>query len=263
MILWHPVLVIEYLVLGGAALGAVGWERLRRRRYERQYKAFLSTLSTEMQVVLHVANHEATTRRQQLSPMHLAYGLLQDDAFVEAVKRLDGDPDAIEARVLAEMDRGVMDVIGPDVPEAVMAVAHASATAQMAGRVASCADLFGHLVRTHGGPLFDAPPVQPHALMFLLVHGELSARSTIDGARDVLVVLRNDDLTTKNFVVDVLQEVFALSPEDAERVTLSTHEAGRGVVGRFASEVAKERLASVRERAVAEHFPLWIGVEPV
>jgi ATP-dependent Clp protease adaptor protein ClpS len=257
------VIVIEYLVLGGAALTAVGWERLRRRRYERQYKAFLDTLSTEMQVVLHVANHEATTRRQQLAPMHLAYGLLQDDSFVEAVKTLDGDAEAIEARVLSEMDRGVMDVLGGDVPEAVMAVAHASATAQMAGRTATCADLFGHLVRTHGGPLFDAPPLSAHALMFLLVHGERSARSTIDGARDVLVVLRNDDLTTRNFVVDVLKEVFALSPEAAEHVMMATHEGGRGVVGRFATEVARERVASARERAIAEHFPLWIGVEPV
>lgn len=250
-------------MLGGAALGAVGWERLRRRRYERQYKAFLGTLSTEMQVVLHVANHEATQRRQQLAPMHLAYGLLQDDAFVDAVKMLEGDADAIEARVLAEMDRGVMDVLGPDVPEAVMAVAHASATAQMAGRTATCADLFGHLIRTHGGPLFDAPPLTSHALLFLLVHGERAARSSIENARDVLVVLRNDDLTTRNFVVDMLKEVFALSPEEAERVMLSTHEGGRGVVGRFASEVARDRLVSARERAVAEHFPLWIGVEPI
>ncbi len=255
--------MIEYLVLGGAALGAVGWERLRRRRYERQYKAFLATLSTEMQVVLHVANHEATTRRQQLAPMHLAYGLLQDDGFVEAVKTLGGDPEAIEARILGEMDRGVMDIIGPEVPAAVIAVAHASATAQMAGRVATCADLFGHLLRTHAGPLFDAPPLVPHALLFLLVHGEQAARSTIDGARDVLVVLRNDDLTTRHFVVDVLKEVFALSPEEAERVMTSTHEGGRGVVGRFASEVARDRLASARQRAIAEHFPLWIGVEPV
>ena len=263
MILWHPVLVIEYLVLGGAALTAVGWERLRRRRYERQYKAFLDTLSTEMQVVLHVANHEATTRRQQLAPMHLAYGLLQDEGFIEAVTTLGGDAEAIEARVLAEMDRGVLDVMGPDVPSAVIAVAHASATAQMAGRTATCADLFGHLVRTPGGPLFDVPPLETHALLFLLVHGERTARSTIDGARDVLVVLRNDDLTTRNFVVNVLKEVFALSLEDAERVMTSTHEGGRGVVGRFSSEVARDRLASARERANAEHFPLWIGVEPV
>lgn len=257
------MVVIEYIVLGGAALGAVGWERLRRRRHARQYQAFLDTLSTEMQVVLHVANHEATTRRQQLAPMHLAYGLLQDDAFVAAVTTLGGDAEAIEARVLAEMDRGVIDIVGPDVPAAVIAVAHASATAQMAGRVATCADLFGHLIRTHGGPLFDVPPLEPHALLFLLVHGQQSARSTIDGARDVLVVLRNDDLTTREFVVNVLKEVFALSPADAERVTTSTHEGGRGVVGRLALEVARERVASARARAIAQHFPLWIGVEPV
>ena len=255
--------MIEYLVLGGAALGAVGWERLRRRRWERQYRAFLDTLSTETQVVLHVANHEATTRRQQLAPMHLAYGLLQDEAFVAAVTTLGGDAEAIEARTLEEMDRSVMDVLGGEVPEAVLAVAHASATAQMAGRVATCADLYGHVLRTAAGPLFDAPPLDAHALLFLLVHGEPAARSAIAGARDVLVVLRNDDLTTRHFVVDLLKEVFALSPEDAERVTASTHEQGRGVVGRYASEVARGHLASARERAVAEHFPLWIGVEPV
>ena len=257
------MLVIEYLLLGGAALTAVGWERLRRRRYERQYRAFLDTLSTEMQVVLHVANHEATQRRQQLAPMHLAYGLLQDDTFVEAVKALDGDAEALEARVLAELDRGVMDLMGFGVPEAVLAVAHASATAQMAGRAATCADLFGHLLRTHGGPLFDEPPLTAHALLFLLVHGERMPRSTIDGARDVLVVLRNDDLTTREFVVDVLKDVFSLSPDEAERVMTSAHEGGRGVIARLPSEIARDRIISVRERAVSEHFPLWIGVEPV
>lgn len=255
--------MIEYLVLGGAALGAVGWERLRRRRHAKQHAAFLALLSDETQVVLHVANHEATQRQQHLAPMHLVYGLVQDEAFVAAVKQLGGDPDAIEERVLAEMDRGGMEPYGVDVPEAVMVIAHAAAIAQQRERTATLADLFGRLIRTHGAEYFAAAPLTPHGLLFLLVHGEVVPRSTIANARDVFVVLRDDDNTTRDFVVRVLREVFELPAADAERVMQQTHETGRTTVGRYPSEIASARIDAVRARARDAGFPLWIGVEPV
>lgn len=253
--------MIEYLLLGGAALGGFAWQRLRRRRYAKQYKAFLETLSEEAQVVLHVANHEATTRRQPLAPAHLAYGLLQDESFVAAVKELGGDPDAIEAAALAAIEKGV-DVPFGSVPEAVIVIAHAAATAQVAKRQAGLGDLFAHLARTSGGELFDAAPLTRAELLFLLVHGTRTPPVTLPGERDVFVVLRNDDFTTRVFVVKVLLEVFHLPPDEADRIMMATNDEGRGVVGRFASDVARDRIEAVRRRAIDAGSPLWIGVEP-
>jgi ATP-dependent Clp protease adaptor protein ClpS len=253
--------VIEYLLLGGAALGGFAWERLRRRRYAKQYKAFLATLSDEAQVVLHVANHEATTRSQHLAPAHLAYGLLQDESFIAAVKELGGDPEALEASALAAIEAG-SDVPFGQVPEAVMVIAHSAATAQNAKRTASIADLFGHLCRTAGSQLFDVPPLTRAELLFLLVHGTKAPSMTLPGERDVFVVIRNDDFTTRELVVKILLDVFRLPPDEAERVMMTANDDGRAVVGRFASEVARDRIETARRKAIDAASPLWIGVEP-
>ncbi|CAN5878147.1 hypothetical protein BH11MYX2_BH11MYX2_27160 [soil metagenome] len=253
--------MIEYLLLGGAALGGFAWERLRRRRYAKQYKAFLATLSEEAQVVLHVANHEATSRNQPLAPAHLAYGLLQDESFVSAVKQLGGDPDAIEASALAAIETGV-DVPFGQVPEAVIVIAHSAATAQSGKRTATVGDLFGHLARTSGGALFEVAPLTRADLLFLLVHGVKAPSATLPGERDVFVIIRNDDFTTRELVVKILRDVFRLPPDEAHRVMMAANDEGRAVVGRFASEVARDRIETARRRAVDAASPLWIGVEP-
>jgi ATP-dependent Clp protease adaptor protein ClpS len=253
--------VIEYLLIGGAALGGFAWERLRRRRYAKGLKTFLASLSDEAQVVLHVANHEATQRQQHLSPAHLAYGLLQDDSFVSVVKELGGDPDAIESKALVAMETPVV-ISDGRAPEAVMVIAHAAAAAQTAKRTASIGDIFGFLSRTTGFALFDVPPLVPMDLLFRFAHNGQRPDAVLSGERDVFVVIRNDDFTTRELVVRILLDIFHLPPDEAERVMMAANDEGRAVVGRFASEVARDRIESARRRAVEASSPLWIGVEP-
>lgn len=256
--------MIELLVLGGLALGAIGLGRAQRRHIIHQHERFLASLTEEAQIVLHVANHEAVTRRQSFTIAHLAYGMLQDEAFTAAMKQLGGEPDELETLILSSLDKGVPVSPRRDgrIPEAVIVIAHAAATAQSLDRKATLADLYGHLIRTSGRALFEHEKFSATELLFVLVHGSPPPPPELPGARDVMVVLRNDDFTTRELVVRILIDEFGLGANEAHRIMETTDESGYCVVGRFAGEVARTKIEAARTRALLQGAPLWIGVEP-
>jgi ATP-dependent Clp protease adaptor protein ClpS len=75
------------------------------------------------------------------------------------------------------------------------------------------------------------------------------------------VILYNDDYTTMEFVVHVLEEVFQKGPAEAFRIMVDVHQRGRGVCGAYTHEIAETKVATVHEMARSEGFPLRAGVE--
>ncbi len=75
------------------------------------------------------------------------------------------------------------------------------------------------------------------------------------------VVLLNDDYTTMEFVVHVLESVFDKGPAEAYRIMMEVHTTGRGVCGAYTYEVAETKVATVHDLARAEGFPLRAGIE--
>ena len=75
------------------------------------------------------------------------------------------------------------------------------------------------------------------------------------------VVLLNDDYTTMEFVVYVLQSVFHRSETDAVQIMLHVHKNGSGVAGVYTYEVAETRVAQVEALARQHEFPLRCNVE--
>lgn len=75
------------------------------------------------------------------------------------------------------------------------------------------------------------------------------------------VVLLNDDYTTMEFVVHVLESLFAKSPAESHRIMMEVHTKGRGVCGAYTFEVAETKVATVHDMARAEGFPLRAGIE--
>src|SRR5437016_6431554 len=59
------------------------------------------------------------------------------------------------------------------------------------------------------------------------------------------VILLNDDYTPMDFVVVVLQTVFAMSREKATQVMLQIHREGMGVCGTYTREVAASKVDQV------------------
>jgi ATP-dependent Clp protease adaptor protein ClpS len=75
------------------------------------------------------------------------------------------------------------------------------------------------------------------------------------------VLLINDDYTTMEFVVHVLESVFDRGPAEAYRIMMEVHTQGRGVCGVYTYEVAETKVSTVHEMARTEGFPLRAGIE--
>ena len=75
------------------------------------------------------------------------------------------------------------------------------------------------------------------------------------------VLLHNDDFTTMEFVVFVLQTVFNHGEDQAIRLMLDVHRKGIGLAGVFTYEVAEMKVDKVTSLAQANEFPLLCTME--
>ena len=75
------------------------------------------------------------------------------------------------------------------------------------------------------------------------------------------VLLHNDDYTTMEFVISILEKVFFKSKSEAREIMLTVHEKGVGTCGVFVHEVAETKVKKVEVMARKEGFPLKSSIE--
>ena len=75
------------------------------------------------------------------------------------------------------------------------------------------------------------------------------------------VVLLNDDYTTMEFVMHVLETLFQKSSAEAYRVMMQVHLNGSGIAGVYPWEVAETKVDEVTSMARAAEYPLRAAIE--
>ena len=76
------------------------------------------------------------------------------------------------------------------------------------------------------------------------------------------VLLHNDDYTTQEFVVWVLETVFQKPRADAFSIMMNVHRSGLGLAGVFTHDVAQTKVKKTQQLAEEHEFPLLVTMEP-
>ena len=75
------------------------------------------------------------------------------------------------------------------------------------------------------------------------------------------VLLHNDDYTTMDFVIHVLEVVFHKRNEEATMIMMNVHQKGIGIAGTYTREIAETKIVLVHDMARKSEFPLKSSME--
>ena len=76
------------------------------------------------------------------------------------------------------------------------------------------------------------------------------------------VLLHNDDYTTQEFVVWILETVFHKPQAEAVTIMLRVHQSGLGLAGVYTRDVADTKVKTTKTLAEEHEFPLLVTMEP-
>ena len=71
----------------------------------------------------------------------------------------------------------------------------------------------------------------------------------------------NDDYTTWEFCIRIINSVFQKSILEADAITRDIHTKGKGLCGIYSYEIAETKASIVKEQARKEGFPMRCSVE--
>lgn len=75
------------------------------------------------------------------------------------------------------------------------------------------------------------------------------------------VVFLNDDSTPMEWVIELLMGLFKHTRDNAEKITLTIHSEGSGVVGVYSHEIAEQKAIEATNASRNKGFPLRIKIE--
>lgn len=99
--------------------------------------------------------------------------------------------------------------------------------------------------------------------MAAAVDTETSTEVEVKLPKQYKVIIHNDDVTTFDFVIFLLNEIFHKSYPEAVRLTHTVHEQDYGVAGVYNHEIAEEKTDESLVLANKNGFPLRTTYEEV
>jgi ATP-dependent Clp protease adaptor protein ClpS len=86
------------------------------------------------------------------------------------------------------------------------------------------------------------------------------SKTKVELAKRYKVIMFKDE-TPKEFVQDLLEELFSHDNESAEKVVAEIHQNGRGIAGVFSKEIAEEKTHEATELASYAGHSLTVVTE--
>ena len=77
------------------------------------------------------------------------------------------------------------------------------------------------------------------------------------------VIMHNDDVTTMDFVVMILERIFCKTQAEAETIMLKIHHEGSAIVGTYYRDIAVSKKDVAVKAARDNGFPLQLTIEEV
>ncbi|MCL2225664.1 MAG: ATP-dependent Clp protease adaptor ClpS [Defluviitaleaceae bacterium] len=74
------------------------------------------------------------------------------------------------------------------------------------------------------------------------------------------VIIHNDDITTMEFVTEVLIQIFGKTPQTAAALMMEVHELGHGVAGVYVFDIAITKKTQADLLAAERGYPLKLTV---
>mgnify|MGYP006281575473 CR=1 FL=1 len=90
----------------------------------------------------------------------------------------------------------------------------------------------------------------------------LKRRQEVKTPRRYRVFLHNDNYTTMDFVVFILEEIYRKSHDEAVRIMLNVHQNGMGLAGVYVKGIAETKITQTHKHARENGFPLKCSMEP-
>ncbi|MCB9063159.1 MAG: ATP-dependent Clp protease adapter ClpS [Halobacteriovoraceae bacterium] len=80
--------------------------------------------------------------------------------------------------------------------------------------------------------------------------------------RKYKVLLHNDDYTTMDFVIHILQKFFGKNIEQANEIMIKVHNEGVATCGIYTREIAESKSIKVNQYSKTNGHPLKCSIEP-
>lgn len=94
------------------------------------------------------------------------------------------------------------------------------------------------------------------------VTNKIAVRHDLSPPTSYKVIFLNDSVTTMEFVIDVLSNIFYHDEESATQLTVKIHTDGKAVVAVLPFELAEQKVLETTTVARTNGFPLIVKIEP-
>lgn len=91
---------------------------------------------------------------------------------------------------------------------------------------------------------------------------KIREKTTYKEPKKFVVIMFDDDVTTMDFVVMVLETVFHKQKDEAEKLMLTVHNEGQAKIGTYSYDMARTKVNRATTMAQDKGFPLKLVFQP-